>query len=246
MRTASVAPARRRSQAERREAARERILDAAEELFGVRGFYGVTLRDVAMQAGADTALLHYYFRGKAELFNSVLARRAELVNRTRMDSLEAYERSHGDEMTPRGVVWAYLKPTLELITRGGPSMRSYGRVVAKVNASSVTDDFNVSVTPWDPVVHKMIGMLKRVRPECREEDLYWFYHMMSGAISLSFAETGRIDTLSKGRCKSADLETIFDRMATIFGAGLEGLEERVRRPTAPQRTRAKAPKSRRR
>src|SRR5262245_8981626 len=113
----------RRSQAERREAARERILDAAEELFGVGGFYGVTLRDVSMQAGADTALLHYYFRNKAELFNSVLARRADHVNRTRMESLEAYERSHGDRMTAHGVVWAYLKPTVELISRGGPGWR---------------------------------------------------------------------------------------------------------------------------
>jgi AcrR family transcriptional regulator len=240
MRTSSAAPARRRSQAERREAARERILDAAEELFGARGFYGVTLREVAMQAGADTALLHYYFRGKAELFNSVLGRRAEQVNRTRMDSLEAYERSHGDEMTPRGILWAYLKPTLELITRGGPAMRNYGRVVAKVNSSSVTDEFNVSVTPWDPVVHKVVGMLKRIRPECREEDLYWLYHMMSGAISLSFAETGRIDTLSNGRCKSADLDTIFDRMASIFGAGLEGLAGADRQePDKPKRTRAR-------
>jgi AcrR family transcriptional regulator len=243
LRTASPAstraPARRRSQAERREAARERILDAAEELFGVGGFYGVTLRDVAMQAGADTALLHYYFRGKAELFNSVLARRAELVNRTRMESLEAYERSHGERMTPHGVVSAYLKPTLELITRGGPGMRHYGRVVAKVNSTGVTDDFDVSVTPFDPVVHKLVSMLKRIRPDCREEDLYWFYHMLSGAISLSFAETGRIDTLSNGRCKSADLDTIFDRMASIFGAGLEGLGGQ-QRPTKPQRKRPRA------
>jgi AcrR family transcriptional regulator len=244
VRTASAPSRPRRSQAERREAARERILDAAEELFGARGFYGVTLREVAMQAGADTALLHYYFKGKAELFNSVLGRRAEQVNKTRMESLEAYERAHGNEMTPRGVVWAYLKPTLELVARGGPAMRNYGRVVAKVNSSSVTDEFNVSVTPWDPVVHKMVRMLKRVRPDCREEDLYWFYHMMSGAISLSFAETGRIDTLSNGRCKSADLDTIFDRMASIFGAGLEGLGKtgrpgEDRTPRTPGRGRSK-------
>jgi AcrR family transcriptional regulator len=219
---APQAPARR-SQAERREAARERILDAAEDLFGVRGFYGVTLRDVAMQAGADTALLHYYFRGKAELFNSVLARRADQVNRTRMESLNAYERTHSDRMTARGVVAAYLKPTVDLVARGGPGMRNYGRVVAKVNSSVATDEFNVSVTPFDPVVHKMITLLKRVRPECREEDLYWFYHMLSGAISLSFAETGRIDTLSGGRCKSEDLDTIFERMTDIFAAGLDGL-----------------------
>lgn len=239
--TLSRPPTRRRSQAERREAARERILDAAEELFGVRGFYGVTLRDVAMQAGTDTALLHYYFRGKSELFNSVLARRADVVNRTRMDSLEAYERAQGDRMTPHGIVWAYLKPTVDFITGGGPSARHYGRVVAKVNSSGVTDDFNVSVTPFDPVVHKVVSMLKRIRPECREEDFYWFYHMLSGAISLSLAETGRIDSLSNGRCKSADLETIFDRMASIFGAGLEGLSAREetaarRRPSSKARS----------
>jgi AcrR family transcriptional regulator len=231
----------RRSQAERREAARERILDAAEELFGVGGFYGVTLRDVAMQAGADTALLHYYLRNKAELFNSVLARRAELVNRTRMESLEAYERAHGDRMTPHGIVSAYLKPTLELITRGGPGMRHYSRVIAKVNATGVSDEFNASVLPFDPVVQKLVSMLKRVRPDCREEDLYWFYHMLSGAISLSYAETGRIDTLSNGRCKSADLDTIFDRMASVFGAGFEGLKGASRtgakRPSQARSTR---------
>lgn len=236
-RTAPVTRASRRSQAERREATRERILDAAEELFGARGFYGVTLRDVAMQADADTALLHYYFRGKSELFNSVLARRSEHVNKTRMESLETYERTHGGSMTAHGVVWAYLKPTLEIITRGGPGMRHYGRVVAKVNSSGATDEFSVSVTPFDPVVHKMISMLKRVRPDCREEDLYWFYHMLSGAISLTYAETGRIDTLSKGRCKSTDFETIFNRMGLVFGAGLQGLKGEAEYPISPGRKR---------
>ena len=54
-----------------------------------------------------------------------------------MESLETYERSHGDRMTPRGIVSAYLKPTVELISRGGPGWRHYGRVVAKVNSSSM-------------------------------------------------------------------------------------------------------------
>lgn len=237
--TVSKPPARRRSQAQRREATRERILDAAEELFGVRGFYGVTLREVAVQAGADTALLHYYFRGKGELFNSVLARRAEHVNKTRMESLDAYERAHGDAMTAHGVVWAYLKPTLEVMTRGGPGMRHYGRVVSKVNSSSPTDDFSVSVTPFDPVVHKVISLLKRVRPDCREEDLYWFYHMMSGAISLTYAETGRIDTLSNGRCRSTDFETAFNRMGQVFGAGLEGLQGESRKSQSKIKPHAK-------
>lgn len=230
----------RRSQAERREAARERILDAAEELFGKHGYYGVTLRDVAAQAEADTALLHYYFDGKAGLFDEVVARRAETVNRARLDSLERYEREHADAMTARGIVSAYLTPTFNFLMTGDAGMRHYARVVAKVNSTGVSDDFNVSVTPFDPVVHKMASMLKRVRPDVSEADVYWFYHMMSGAISLSLAETGRIDALSGGRCKSADFAAILDRMTVIFGAGFDGLRpEQASSDRRPRKPRAK-------
>ncbi|HRE42415.1 MAG TPA: TetR/AcrR family transcriptional regulator [Terricaulis sp.] len=221
--TAARATPARRSQAERREAARERILDAAEELFGKIGFYGVTLRDVAAAAEADTALLHYYFEGKAGLFDEVVARRAELVNRTRLESLDRYERESAGKMTAHGVVSAYLTPTFTLLMSGGAGFRHYARVISKVNSTGLSEDFNVSVTPFDPVVQKMISMLKRVRPERSEADLYWFYHMLSGAISLSLAETGRIDALSGGLCKSSDFEAILARMVAIFSAGFDGL-----------------------
>ncbi|MEG1029825.1 MAG: helix-turn-helix domain-containing protein, partial [Brevundimonas sp.] len=46
---------------------REAILNAAEDLFSKHGFYGVTIREVAREAGVDTALVHYYFGAKKEL-----------------------------------------------------------------------------------------------------------------------------------------------------------------------------------
>ena len=50
---------------------RESILDAAEDLFSKHGFYGVTIREVAREAGVDTALVHYYFGSKRALFDAV-------------------------------------------------------------------------------------------------------------------------------------------------------------------------------
>jgi AcrR family transcriptional regulator len=47
---------------------RARILAAARELFGEHGFDGVSLRDIAGQAGADPALLIRYFQSKDRLF----------------------------------------------------------------------------------------------------------------------------------------------------------------------------------
>jgi AcrR family transcriptional regulator len=60
---------------------KQTILDAAEGLFARHGFYGVTTRQVATEAGVDTALIHYYFGAKRELFDAVFLRRAEILNR---------------------------------------------------------------------------------------------------------------------------------------------------------------------
>src|SRR5918992_4739813 len=82
---------------------RERILDAAEDHFSRHGFWGVTIREVAQEAKVDTALLHYYFDTKRGLFDAVFARRAEIVNRERIDSIDAYVKSAGKAITVEGV-----------------------------------------------------------------------------------------------------------------------------------------------
>lgn len=50
------------------------ILEAAEELLAERGYDGVSMRDIAMQAGYTKALIFYYFRSKEELLTAVLDR----------------------------------------------------------------------------------------------------------------------------------------------------------------------------
>ena len=72
---------------------------------------------------------------------------------------------------------------------------------------------------FDPVVLRLIDLLKKAMPECSEEDIFWGYHFVSGALLLTLARTGRIDKLSGGVCKSDDFESIKERMATFMAAG---------------------------
>jgi AcrR family transcriptional regulator len=44
------------------------VLQAARASFGERGFDGATIRDVAVRAGVDPALVHHYFGSKHQLF----------------------------------------------------------------------------------------------------------------------------------------------------------------------------------
>jgi TetR/AcrR family transcriptional regulator, regulator of cefoperazone and chloramphenicol sensitivity len=53
------------------DATRERILEAALDLFGERGLTGTTVRDIAERAKVNVAAISYHFRGKDELYRAV-------------------------------------------------------------------------------------------------------------------------------------------------------------------------------
>ena len=64
--------ARRRKQAEIREANVQRILEAAEVVFSRRGLQGATIEQIATEAGLPKANLLYYFRSKQHLYRAVI------------------------------------------------------------------------------------------------------------------------------------------------------------------------------
>ena len=200
----------------------ETILDVAEDLFSKHGFYGVTIREVAREAGVDTALVHYYFGAKRDLFDAVFLRRAEILNSDRLASLENYEREAGEAMTPEGVIEAFLRPTLEWAEKGGPGWKHYFALVSQANANPVWGGETMT-RYFDPVIHRLIAMLKKAMPGARDEDLYWAYHNLSGALTLTLGETGRLDRLSGGLCRSGDLISAYGNMARFAAAGFRAL-----------------------
>ncbi|HEX9514324.1 MAG TPA: TetR family transcriptional regulator [Puia sp.] len=56
---------------------REHILTVAEELFGEKGFDGTSVRDIALKAGVNLAMISYYFGSKEKLLESLIEFRAE-------------------------------------------------------------------------------------------------------------------------------------------------------------------------
>ena len=89
---------------------------------------------------------------------------------------------------------------------------------------------------YDPVVLRLIGLLKAAMPDSSDEDVFWGYHFVTGAPTLSLARTGRIDHLSGGLCRSDDFEAIKERMAAFMAYGFIGIcESRAaeRRNAAP-------------
>lgn len=72
---------------------------------------------------------------------------------------------------------------------------------------------------FDPVVRRLIDLLKKAMPDCSEDDIFWGYPFLSGALLLTQAQTGRIDKLSGGLCKSDDIESVKEPTTRCMAAG---------------------------
>lgn len=211
----------RSRKAEQRAETMERILDAAEVLFAKHGLYGVTLKEVAARVGVHHTLLNYYFEDKKTLFDAVFARRAAVTSERRMRALDEYDASTGTP-TVEGALHAFLDTDLDLYIQGGEGWKNYAQFAAQV-ANTPEWGAELMDQHFDPVVLRLIGLLRRALPDCTEEDIFWGYHFVSGALVLTLARTGRIDKLSGGICKSEDYAAVKERMAKFMAAGFIAL-----------------------
>ena len=211
---------------------KERILDAAEQRFARHGFYGVSLRDITRAAGVDVALVGYHFGGKRELFAAVFERRAALLNRERLELLEAVRRAAlPGAPSLEAIVNAFTQPLLERAARGGAGWKSYFALIAYVDNSP---EFGPMMTRhFDPLVGRFIAVLREALPRCPPREIYWGYQFLTGALTLTFAGNGRIDELSGGLCRAADLDSVHERLAPYVAAGLRALCARAQPAARP-------------
>ncbi|MFG2297512.1 helix-turn-helix domain-containing protein [Streptomyces sp. NPDC048603] len=93
---------------------REELLDAAAELFTLRGYAATTTREVAQRAGLRQATMYHYFRGKEELL-------VELLESTVAPSLRMAARLLADTGRPAALrLWELCRADALLLC-GGPN-----------------------------------------------------------------------------------------------------------------------------
>jgi AcrR family transcriptional regulator len=212
-----------RTKAEQRAETMEQILDAAELLFSKHGLYGVTLRDVALKVGVHTSLMHYYFEDKLALFNAVFARRAKITSDRRMKALDEYEKRAAGKPTVEGALHVFLDTDFDLYIEGDEGLRNYAAFCAQL--ANTPEGAELFDQHFDPVVLRLVALLKKSLPDVSKRDIFWGYHFVTGSLMHSLARSGRIDRLSGGLCKSDDLKAVKARLADFLAAGFGSFEK---------------------
>jgi len=209
----------------RRDAAatREKILDAAEELFAERGYHGVSIREIVALAGVDLALVHYYFGPKDALFREVIERRGA---GHAADHMAALEKLRAESDGPPGVaalIRAFCEPMFEKMSRG-PQWRNYMHLLAH---RALARQSEVFLAPYEktfePMTRAFIAAFREALPGSDEKNLFHAVYFMHGAIVYALAETGAIERLSDGKMDSSDFDTLLGRFVPFFTAGFMAL-----------------------
>lgn len=110
--------------------ARERILDAAEELFSNRGFQAVTLRDIASPLGLKhSSLYHHFPGGKEALFAEVLERNIKRHGSGLASAIASSDGSLRGKL--RGVAaWLLSQPPMDLLRMVESDLKALPRETA--------------------------------------------------------------------------------------------------------------------
>jgi len=111
---------------------RQRLLEAAGEVFAEHGFRAATIRDICQHADANVAAAHYHFGDKTELYLAVLKSFAD-------EALKKYPPNLGlnGSATPEQKLRAFVQSFLLRITdKGRPAW--HGKLMAREMAEPTT------------------------------------------------------------------------------------------------------------
>ncbi len=202
---------RQRAPSQRSIATRDRIFDAAEQLFSERGFEGASIRDIARIAGVQGALVNHHGGSKEYLFATIVARRADELSRLRLDALDQMKANGA--LSVRQVLSCFILPFMDRVLHGGAAWSAYGRLIAHV--SSDARWHYIAQSCFDPTVKVFLDEISTLLPQAsREEISAHFVFMVSSMLSLCTSRW-RIDNLSEGNTE--------ENRASLVITGTEGM-----------------------
>jgi AcrR family transcriptional regulator len=195
--------------------ARERIRDAAEQVFASHGYEGASMRLIAEKAGVAQALLHYHFRNKSLLHAAVFERRSSTINERRTRLLDALF-SPGTNPTLEDVLDILFLPVATLGEHHRGDYDSFQQMVTAVSVGSDRLSRQLMSRYYDPIARRFIASFRKVVPGLDERSAIWCYLFALGARMQAQSRSNRAARL--GRAKRRDSAAAVSRFLSRFVA----------------------------
>ena len=201
---------------------KQRLLDAAEQLFAERGFKRTSISALARKARVNQAAVNYHFGSKAALVEQVIERRSSTIGCLRMERLQAVrERAARTGIPPDidALLDAFVAPAFLLID--GEKRGKYFMLLAN-RAFSEPDETiqNIFVNEFAPSFRLFIELMRAALPDLSETELHWRLQFVIGAMAHAMHVCG-------GQLPESDIfpaaenpDRLLKRLLAFLAAGL--------------------------
>lgn len=199
---------------------KERILRAAESIFGRHGYAGTTLRAVTAEAEVNLASANYHFGSKEALVMEMLRQRVTPINKERLRLLEeAKQEAFGHPVSLERILEALIMP-LGGAARGpdGPDL-SFLQLVGRAFSEPAEFLRRVHETFFRELAELFMQEIRRSCPQATEKELWWNLHFAINSMLGSLSQCSRAEAMSSGICKSDDLDDMLKRLVAFLAKG---------------------------
>lgn len=196
----------------------DRILQAAEQLFGERGIDAVSLREITTAAGVNSAAAHYHFGSKEAVLEALFALRARPIAERRELLLGQLKRDRQGRPKVEDVLRAFLQPALEVLN----TPEGVAFTMLRARMAFEREDLRRAVLgqAFDHSSGLALQALASALPKVAAEDLHWRFHFVLGAMVYTMAAPGRIESLSRGGVDTRDVDAALEQLVRFGAAGL--------------------------
>jgi AcrR family transcriptional regulator len=157
---------------------RTKILDAAEHVFADKGINGASLREIMIAADVNIAAVNYYFGSKADLLRAVIARRASLINSTRLSLLDEACAKNGGTPDIDGWLHAFVTPFVDAEGSEDPGWRNFMRVLNWVATGQGHDALCAQIIQetYGVMRQRFLDAFAAAMPHLSVEEVNWRYY----------------------------------------------------------------------
>ncbi len=197
---------------------RERILNAAQQLFATRSFTQVTVREITEAAGVGTAAINYHFGNKESLLHALFQRSAPQLLQERKELLKAARAKTGSRAERvRAILHALLAPVIRWSalaeTQAKVPFLMRIRLDGPAEIRAQADEDTRHLKPFVRALHEAL-------PDVPLTEIYWRLQFVLGIEHSLHQEVKRLHSLSGGACRTDDADAVLERVLDFVLPGM--------------------------
>ncbi len=201
------------------------ILDAAEELISLRGYDGVSLREIAKKAEVSLGSVTYYFETKEKMLTAIYDRYTQPMNQRRMDLLAEALRISNQQEKLQAIVRAYIIPTFSSKADNISGGARFTRIRAMLSMQGTKEIKGVIAKQFDEIRNAFIDAFVECLPNADRESIIWRSHFLLGSLYYTLVNGERIESLTNGSTSANDQDRAIEELTKTFACAFQDLSQ---------------------